>query len=258
VRETAAATGRLASDHEREEFLLVADVVARHRAPGGVTKSTRATLRRGTVVHDAHIQTVDIHLPEARLDSDTERDFRDTYKHNVAAYRIDRLLGLGMVPVTVERASDGTPAAFTWWMDDVLMLEMDRQLQRVDPPDVELWDRQMYVLRLFDQLIDNFDRNLQNVVIDKQWRIWMIDHTRAFRILTELQDEQNLGERCDRPLLAALRGLEAETLRARLGELLTDAQIAGLLARRDRIVRHFDALIARKGEAAILYDLAPR
>jgi len=41
----------------------------------------------------------------------------------------------------------------------------------------------MWVVRLFDQLIYNTDRNLGNLLIDKSWRLWMIDHTRAFKVL---------------------------------------------------------------------------
>ena len=46
----------------------------------------------------------------------------------------------------------------------------------------------MWHVRMFDQLIYNVDRNLGNLVIDKNWTIWMIDHSRAFRLLDEHQD----------------------------------------------------------------------
>jgi hypothetical protein len=85
----------------------------------------------------------------------------------------------------------------------------------------------------------------------------MIDHTRAFKIFKALAHEKNLGMRCPRQLLAALRGLDENTLRTRMEDLLTQGQVDGLLARRDRIVAYYDARIADLGEAAVLYDLQP-
>ena len=91
------------------------------------------------------------------------------------------------------------------------MMEVDRKKKHLEPPDQDSWNRQMYVVRVFDQLIFNTDRNLQNLMVDtKEWQIWMIDHTRAFRMRTDLQEVKNLA-RCDRKLLAGLRKLDLAT-----------------------------------------------
>jgi hypothetical protein len=114
----------------------------------------------------------------------------------------------------------------------------------------------MYVVRVFDQLIYNTDRNLQNLLIDPDWRIWMIDHTRAFRLYTTLMEKKDLVM-CDRQLLAKLRTLNAQML-SPLNGYATGMEIKGLLSRRDKIVKFFDDQIAAKGEAAILYDRPAR
>jgi hypothetical protein len=88
-----------------------------------------------------------------------------------------------MIPVSVERKVGGKTSAITWWVDDVMMDEMKRTNKKIDPPDRDIWNKQMYVVRVFDQLIYNTDRNLGNLLIDKNWRLWMIDHTRAFRLM---------------------------------------------------------------------------
>jgi len=106
-------------------------------------------------------------------------------------------------------------------------------------------------------LIYNSDRNLGNLVIDKQWRLWMIDHTRAFRLQTKLPNEKNLVM-CDRKLLASMRKLDQETLDEQLQPFLTKSEIKALLARRDLIVKFFDNAVKEKGEGAILYDLPAR
>ena len=46
----------------------------------------------------------------------------------------------------------------------------------------------MQIVRLFDQLIYNIDRNLGNLMITNDWTIWAIDHTRAFRTYDDAQD----------------------------------------------------------------------
>ena len=254
----AAPASAWPTDADKERFLLAADVVKTRGTPGGVTGARRATLHQGERTHEANIQAIDEASSHKHLGATFEIDFRDTYKNNVAAYRLDRLLGLGMVPVTVVRVHQGKPAAFTWWIDDMLMTEKERHRAKQRVPAVEAWNRQMFIVRVFDQLIFNFDRNLGNLVIDRQWRIWMIDHTRAFKYFETLKSEKDLGERCEKDLLAALRTLDKPTLEARMEGVLTPHQIDGLLARRDKIVAYYDRLIAARGEDAVLYDVPTR
>lgn len=246
------------TDAEQERFLLEAAIVRRWSASGGITGSERVTLRREGLEHDAHVQRIDEHKLQDNVGGILEFDFRDSYRNNVAAYRLDRLLGLGMVPVTVVRRDQNKEAAFTWWLDDVLMDEKARLKKKIRTPDAHAWNRQMWVVRVFDQLIYNFDRNLGNLLIDRDWRIWMIDHTRAFKVFKEIKTPKDLEAHCPRELLARLRRLDRPTLETAMKDLLDRPQINGLLGRRDWIVQYYDAKIARLGEDAVLYDLPPR
>jgi hypothetical protein len=240
---------------DMEQFLFTARVLQRKGLSRGVTNSQRATLDDGKLRHDAHIQTVDISKTSFETVRGTEFNFRDSYKYNMAAYELDKLLELNMVPVSVERKVGGQMAAVTWWVDDVAVTELDRKKKKMEPPDLKNWNQQMYVCRVFDQLIYNTDRNLGNLVITKDWKIWMIDHTRAFRRMKDLQNPKNLVQ-CDRRLLAKLRGLDKDVLNQKLGRYLTSMEIDAILGRRDKIVKFFDEQIARNGEAAVLFDLA--
>jgi len=142
------------TDAEQEAFLKEAKVLkTRAAGGGGITGALRATLLQGELQHDALVQTIDEEKPFLDLPRGRELEFRDSYKNNVAAYRLDRLLGLGMVPVSVVRVHEGKRAGFTWWVDDVLMDEKARLAKKIGAPDVEQWNRQMWVVRLFDQLI---------------------------------------------------------------------------------------------------------
>jgi hypothetical protein len=245
------------SRDQMEQFLLNANVVQRKTLGQGVTNSERATLSDGQIQHDAHIQSVDVQANTFTSKRGTELNFKDSYKFNIAAYRLDKILGLNMIPVSVERKVGGKTSAITWWVDDKMFDEVDRKKQGLEPPDKDNWNKQMYAVRVFDQLIYNTDRNLGNLVIDKQWRMWMIDHTRAFRTLKTLKSDKDLVM-CDRNLLASLRKLDEDTLNEQLHPYLSKTEVRAMLERRDTIVKFFDDAVKAKGEGAVLYDLPAR
>lgn len=255
----AAAAGsptRSWSVEEIEHFLATAQITDFHRLSEGVTNAVRATLSDGKSSHDAQIQQIDISKPSYPTAKGWELNFRDYWGYNVAAYRLSRILSLDRVPVSVRREIEGKGAAVTWWIDNLLMTEKTRFLTKVRPPDVDDWNRQMYTVRVFDQLIYNTDRNLGNLVITEDWKIWMIDHTRAFRLHKELENPQQLVM-CERGLLQAMRRLDRISLSRELGEYLTSDEIEALLARRDKMVDHFDRQIAQDGEEKVLFEENP-
>jgi hypothetical protein len=249
-----AAPGPL-SREEQERFLRTAAIWKVEDAGAGVTGSKRVLLSDGYRSHYAHWQSVDRFHPKLETASGTERNLHDSYRFNIAAYRLDKLLDLGMVPVAVERTIQRRRSALSWWVDDVLMTEMERQKKNLFAPDFRMWREQEYVRRIFDELIANADRNQGNILIDKGWRIWLIDHTRAFRTRSNLRSTAALV-RCDRKLLATLKALTAEGVEAGCQPHLSRNQLRDLLRRRDQLVQHFGDLIARLGEPHVLFDLS--
>ena len=230
------------TDAQMEDFLLHAKVVKTHNAKKGITGSIRATLSDGTLTHDAQIQTIDERMQQFQGSGGTvEFDFRDSWSFNVAGYRVDRLIGMNMVPVSVDRRWNYKDAAFTWWIDDVKMDEETRLKQKEEPPSVAAWNQQMQMVRTFDELIANVDRNLGNLLITTDWRLWPIDHTRAFRNNHELKKPANVTH-ADRAVIERMKALDKETLRKTTGKYLTTFQIDALLARRDAIVKRLGEL----------------
>ncbi len=238
---------------EMEEFLLNADIVDSTRVGGGATRPWRLTLSDGQITHDALFQPVEIRRDVQRFPGRVELQFADSYHFNIAAYQLAGLLGLGdMIPVTVERRWQGKKGALTWWVDDVAMDERTRLSNGVKPPNYADWDAQLRRMHVFGQLVHDTDRNQHNILYGPDWRVWMIDFTRAFRVWGRLLDVNTLVK-CDRDLLERLQSLDKDEVKAAVGRHLTKSEIKGLMERRDLVVARFEELVAERSADAVLY-----
>ncbi len=239
------------SDQQKEEFLRSADVGRLKTLKRGVTKSQSATLAVEGVSHQAHFQSVDEYKPIFVTERGTEMQFRDSYKFNIAAYRLDRLIGLNLVPVSVERRTSRKDGALTWWIDGVQMTERERRKKKATPPNLADWNDQMLNLRVFNELTYNVDANLGNIVVTHDWLPRPVDFTRAFRLHHDLRNPANLAK-IDRRVYEGLKGLTKAALLDGMGDLLSEEAIDALLARRDTIIAFFDQKIAERGESAAI------
>jgi len=251
-----AAAQPLTSE-QQAEFLRTARVVKSALIGKGVTRPFRLTLTDGSLTHDAAFQSVDQQRKMSHrtgIGGKAEFNFMDSWRFNVAAPRVAELLGIGeMIPVSVERSWNGKKGALTWWVDDVLMDEEERRTSNAQAPDPVDWMHQTMRMRVFIELAYDTDRNQGNNIITKDWRLVMIDFTRAFRTWNEPPSPLTVLRRCDRKLLAAMRGLTRPAIAKAVGDYMNAFEIDALLKRRDVIVRHFDALVAQVGEENVLY-----
>lgn len=238
---------------EVEAFLRSAPVVDRADVPIGVTRPERLVLDDGDTRLGAAFKIIDKYKDKLLLPGKPpEFGFKDSYKNEIAAYELDKLLGLGMVPPTVERKIGLHTGSVQLWLPDV-MSEDDRRDKGIVPPDAEAWNRQMFKIRLFHNLIWDTDyNNVSNVLVSKDFRLYIIDSSRAFRRHKKLQGADDL-ERFSRSLLERLRALDRARLDEHLGPWLDPKQIKALLARRDLILKLADERVAKHGEAAVLY-----
>jgi hypothetical protein len=241
------------SDSEMELFLRTANVVAQKKLESGTTGATRATLSDGKLTHDAQFQPIDIYKPVFRgAEGTVEKNFRDSYKFNIAAFRLGRMVSVNNIPMSVERELDGKIGSMTWWLDNIWITEAERRDRGIKPPASQFWVDELNTVRVFDQLIYNTDRNQGNLLITPDWKVWMIDHTRAFRTMVALQKKNALPGRIDHKVLRALRQLNTLQLKKELGAYLRPEEISAILGRRDLIVAHFDREISTKGEDLVL------
>jgi hypothetical protein len=241
------------TEDQKQQFLLNAKVVNSKQLGKGTTHPWRLTLSDGQVTHDAAFQPIDEHKSVMKFDDGrTELNFVDSYHYNIAAYELAKLVGMDdMIPVYVERRWNGQVGSLSWWISwkwDEAM----RHQQDLHPPDPDAWNKQMYKVRVFDQLVYDTDPNLTNVLITADWKIWRIDFTRAFRQEHDLRDPKDLVM-CDRQLLEKLRQLDGDTLLEKTKPYLNKSEVKAVMARRDKIVANFQKLVAQKGEGAVLY-----
>jgi len=241
-------------EDQQIDFLLHAKVTASKHTGKGVTNPWRLTLTDGKLTHDASFQPIDEVTPKMTFaDGHTEFNFKDSYHYNIAGYKLAKLLGMdNMVPVYVERSWNGMKGSLSWWVPDVAMDEGERMQKKIPAPDPDAWNKQMYKIRVFDELIYDTDPNLTNVLVTKDWKIWRIDFSRAFRTNKNLQYPKNLVM-CDKGLLAKIKQLDEDQVIDATQKQLSKSEVKALMARRDKIVAYFDKLVAEKGEGAVLY-----
>ena len=235
-QELPSALPWLGSADAIAEYIRGATIQKIESIPIGVTKPQRAILAPGGAVGSIVVKD----LPPGR-----KSGYWESYKSEIAAYELDRLLDLNMVPPTVEKRVNGTMMSAQMFVDRCVWL---KELKGQQPPDVEGWNRQVHRHRVFDNLIANIDRNAGNLLVYRtpQWHLVLVDHSRCFTTTKKMQFPMT---KIDRPLFERLKTLDKPMLEGRLGRLIDG--IDALLARRDAIVRHFEQLATAKGDASV-------
>ena len=112
------------------------------------------------------------------------------------------------------------------------------------------WAKQVCRQKVFDNLIANIDRNAGNLLVDGEWNLILIDHSRAFA--TDRMPFEKEMTRIDKEMFARLKALdEAGIMKQVRPWVLSDGQARAILKRRDKIVAIFERLARERGEAAV-------
>jgi len=221
---------------EIETYLKAATVEKVVELPIGVTRPKRAYLTAGGLAHS---------FAWKPLRPGVQSGYFESYKSEIAAYEMDKLLGLNMVPVVVERTVKGDAGAAVLWLEGVRSWEAVLPLPK--PPT---WNRELARMKMFDDLISNSDRNKGNLLVDDDWHLFLIDHSRAF--VTDMKLPQEL-QTIDRALWQRMLALDEATLARTLGAWLDGRQRLAILRRRDEMRKKIDALVAKSGQAAVFF-----
>ena len=241
------------TDEEAMELLATADVVGTKQLGIGVTRSERLDLEADGLRFRAIFKTFHDIRQRVRLGDGTfVMHLRDTYRNEAAAYELGRHLGIDWIPPTIIRRIGGREGSLQLWIENAIM-EMDRRDRGLAHPDPELWRRKLSDMRVFDNLINNIDRNLGDMLITPEWHLWLVDHSRAFGRERHLPTPQAIS-RCSVQLYEAIQALDQETAREILSPYMGRFEIRSLLQRRDAILEMLDERIVEVGREHVLFD----
>jgi hypothetical protein len=188
------------------------------------------------------------------------------WQYEIAAYQMDKLLGLNMIPPTIEREFDGKKGSFQLWVvtEFSLLDVMEKGIPLPNKnPEATLFNRGKYLARAFDCLIANEDRTQQNILYMKDWRVILIDHSRSFRSKKKYQKrllygkrgskEKQLFRQLPRSFVDRIKALDFDTIKNAVGPYLTDEEINAVLARKKLLLDEIEEMIKEMGQDKVLY-----
>jgi hypothetical protein len=242
-----------------EDFLKTAEIVRFEDVGEGVTKPVKIFLKKGDVEAKAAWKNA----------MGGEGYAEEGWDHEIAAYRLDNLLGLDMIPVTVEREFKGKRGALSLWATvEISLLKIEEQKIEIPVGVRRQIDDKKYVTRAFDCLIANEDRTQQNVLYTKDWRTILIDHSRAFRSSKGFTERLMFGKnglkkhtdgslilfrRLPRPFVEKVKTLSYGNIKEAVGPYLTAEEIDAILKRKLLLLAEVDEMIKESGEDKVLY-----
>jgi len=155
----------------------------------------------------------------------------------LAAYKLDRLLGLGMVPVTVQRVINGRRGTLQVVPSDTLTESVRVASREGDSASCSV-RRQKEAMYIFDSLIQNPNRSPASMLYSPdEWQLILIEHGDSFgeergkpSYLENVEFE--IGDQWRNVLL----NLNHRSLRDELGDALSDSRLRAIVERRDIMV----------------------
>lgn len=231
------------------EFLRSARIESSEEFQGGINRLLRIQLEEDGIQRRAVFRDV------FRHEMVGEWHFPDSFVSEVAAFELSRLLELDVVPATVRRSVGGRDGALQLWIEDA-MTEAQRLERGLEAPALVRFEEQIEVMHVFDNLIGNTDRHAKNILIDRQWRVWLIDHTRSFSRNPVLMTPEP-ARRCSQTLWEKLHSLKAEEVHAHLQPLLGDEEVEALLERWKLVIEQLQERIDALGVEQVIFGDDP-
>ena len=189
---------------EFEEFLRTAEIERITNVSTGVLGIKRAYFKPGGLAVSGALRNI----RPAKYDG-----FWESYKGDIAAYKLDRLLEVDMVPPTVERRYNDEMVSLQLWAKDMKMLK-EVQEQKLHPPssNVDAYSFQLRRQKVFQNLVGNLDPNQGNILFDPVWNVVLIDFSRAFTNTRKLVFEATT---IDQPFFDRIKALDSRCGQAR-------------------------------------------
>lgn len=232
---------------EMENYLRTADIISvKKDESAGRTAPWRINLNDGKIARQGHFKHVNRLRPSLFP--------ADSYKYDIAAYKLDKLLDLNIVPPIVEREIEGTKGSLQLFLEGIIT-ENERKIRKIDPPDPISFKNTLEVINVFENLVydeECFDPD-DTLIQMADWKVWRVDFSMAFSPTPELIPGSKIT-RCSKKLYQNLLKLDNEAAKAMLKPYLNDEEIEALLKRKNIIIEKIQQLIKEKGEASVLFQ----
>lgn len=223
---------------ELEDYLRSAEITKCEATTAGVTHPRKCALKPGG---PAEFLALKIFPPGTQFEG-----IRESYKAEIAAYEINKLIHLDMVPPTVEKTYKGEKGvAIMWASPTKSWAEFGGQKAPVPPaPYLVPYSIMIAKATMYDDLIGDPDPNFGNWLVDPAWNLILIDHSRALTSDTSLLQPLRHVE----PVLwDQMKALTIESLTAAVGKWLDKGDIKAIIQRRDKMQKSIDDLIKKYG-----------
>jgi len=248
----------IAQRQEIEEFLKTAEIVSSADIPEGVTRPIRIFLKKGDVERSGAWKN-----PKGM-----QKGHLEGWQYEIAAYEMDKLLDLNLVPPTVEREFKGKPGSLQFWVETEFS-ELDVFEQKMGIPRSRFYNKEnmKYLARAFDSLIGNDDRTQQNIRYMKDWCVCLIDHSRSFRSSKKhtkklMYGAKGLKKAGGRPMLfrrlpvafvEKVKALNYDDIKNAVGPYLKDKEIKAILLRKELLLKEIEEMVKEQGKDKVLY-----
>jgi len=241
---SVGANPRDLSAREIEAFLKTAPVVAvKKDATSGRTNPWKITLGDGTVTMQGMFKRIHAPWPNPMVDS---------YKYELAAYELNKLLGLDIVPPTVEREVEGFKGSLQYFVPDC-MSEADRERLRLQPPDLKAFLNRLDEIKVFEILVKEPCLDKDDTLIQQPgWKVYRVDFAEAFAPYPGLPADCPVN-RCPRRLFERLRKTARQVVADYLKPYLSEKEIDAICERKKKMIARLEGLMKTEGERNVLY-----
>ena len=230
---------------EMENYLRTAEIISvKIDLEGGRTEAWKINLNDGKIARRGIFKYINRARPALLPDS---------YKYEIAAYELDKLLSLNIVPPVVERELKGQEGSLQLLIEGCIT-ENERKRRNIKPPDLKSFQNALEVINIFENLVYNERIDPDDILIHREnWKVWGVDFSRAFAPASELIPGYEIT-RCSKKLFQNLLKWDSNVVKTKLKPYLNDEEIEALLKRKNIIVEKIKQLIKEKGEESVLFS----
>ncbi|MEM1248348.1 MAG: hypothetical protein AAGK22_18375 [Acidobacteriota bacterium] len=221
---------------QAERFVREARVVAMRSVGRGSSRSRLALLRSRRETRRAIWKTVGSDDPYARNEEG------DSYRHEVAAFEVDRLLQLGRVPATASRRVGERTGSLQLWLEEAETVTAE-DLEKLNQKAEEQLANILLLRALIGAAPDS------DLLVSRSGDLFTTDHASAFRADAAARPESLV--RVSQKAFDSLGALERPVVEKRLRRWLSDDELEGVLRRRTELLEDFERRRRSSGDASV-------